>query len=211
MSNRFSTQSRKITIAFIVERDGTNCGGCSLTLGERDKILSGKGVEIDHKNGEKFDRNPTNLRLMHKACNIRAYREQVRTALKFHSTMSPEVVREREKVSRPPTTEDGYSSVKNFEVEPRFRMYCFTVVKALHDVGELKKRADIIADGAAFCGCSIQACYRYLSKLLAPTYGPLEPIRNKDEKVCVQFKYQDDYSLSVEELARKYPYEGFSV
>lgn len=198
MGKRLSKSARELALGFLLQRDGSVCQGCKKGLDR------GERIDVDHIDGNPGNNDANNLRLMHHMCNVVAYRQRVKEALNLQSG----VVQERERIPRPPRPEDGFAPNKNYIVEPIFRKWLFIVLLAATREGRKLRKEDIVRDGSAYCGASMQSVYNYLARMTAPTFGPFWLTRDATGEVTVQFKHADDIQLLVDELETKYPYEG---
>ena len=135
-----------------------------------------------------------NLRLAHHGCNAR---EGVPT--------------ESVRVDRPhaprPLERDGFSAIKNAEAEPEFRRFVFAWIKQNK---EDPPTPDFLIDnGAALVGANPVTVERWLRKMLATLYGCLDGTQtNRAGQRVVVLRDAEDYETSVEELERKYPWDG---
>ena len=208
-------EPRERTIDMLIASDDAYCRAEVCYLGRdfgRAETLAEKALErryaiwtVDHLGGATehwFDLE----RLTHWYCNNQADKQH---RSKRHSSQPSVCVEEGARAPRPPvpTRRDGYSSIKNAEAEPVFRHWVFEYL--------LKHRMDppvaetLIDNGAELVGASVATVERWLRRMTATIFGCLDGESENDagQKV-VQLKVLDDYRLTADQLAEKYPWAG---
>jgi hypothetical protein len=175
---------------FLVLRDGEHCQLCGQIPATRNNGYSGaEKLERDHIDGDPWNENPDNLRLLCKKCNL-AERNRAACAPRGDSPQ-----KEREKKEGLPTTRIArlavdYSSPSapipcqaNFLFEVDVRKW---ILQKVADNGFYSK-LDAIAAAAEIVGCSPQAVRSYLTKLTSSA-GPLQERKDMLGGWMLEFK-----------------------
>lgn len=131
------------------KQKGEYCLNCFKSPFELQSTGQDPNLVIDHKNNNNADNRLENLQLLCRSCNTK--KNHWRKAEPFERSATPEIIINR----------------KN---ENRFRNY--TLGRILDPVNNGSLEHDsLIADGAEFIGCSVQAIKNYLIKMTSPEHG----------------------------------------
>ena len=192
---RYIGPSRDLAINFLKERDGFKCRICNLDWSTCSDIERKKSITIDHINGNYLDNSTTNLRLLCRSCNVKAWKEQ---RLNISSTLSKGTYERERKII--PTEEDGYSANKAFVAEPIFRRFIISMISKAGDIP--LKHKDLLPAGAEYADINTTTAYKYLSKMKNSINGILEPTRNDKQELVIIFRNRSYYLLTIQELLK---------
>lgn len=183
MPRRWGLNTRVWAYRYLCLRDGEHCTRCS-TIPTAQNTL-----DIDHIDGDSWNSDPENLRLLCRGCNVAlaniARKDQVEL-VRFSSARKE---RERGKPSTKLVREvvdykRGSSEMQaNLLFELQFRRWALERVK---DQGGLLKKEAINA-GAEIVGCSPTTTAKYLDKLTSAA-GPLQEGRDLLGDTILVFK-----------------------
>jgi hypothetical protein len=182
---RWGTTTRIWAYRYLVERDGDQCARC-YTIPTT--LIT---LDIDHIDGNKWNNDPDNLRLLCRKCNV-ILENKARPTTRYEAPSDPVCVREREE-GKPSTRiarqlvdyRQGDSAMQaNFLFELDFRMWLLDQVR---DRGFIPQD-DAINAGAEVVGCSPSTTARYLAKLTSSA-GPLK--KQKDMLGCIVLSLRD--------------------
>lgn len=170
MPRRWGINTRLWVYRFLVIRDGELCARCyEIPTTQND-------LDIDHIDGNDWNNEPDNLRLLCRPCNVTL-------ANQARKLPSDQYVYERERkegkaqtrVSRDIVNykEGSVEMQANFLFELEFRKW---LLGKVNEAGGYSKQ-DAIASGAELVGCSPSTTERYLKKLVSRA-GPLREDRD---------------------------------
>lgn len=176
--NRFQANTRLWVYRYLVLRDGEMCARCYERPAANNGSAAKNGLEIDHIDGNPYNNDPDNLRLLCKSCNIALRNKQrppdsakcVCERERKEGKASTRVTREALDYRAP---EAPVTMQANFLYELDFRRWLLGVIQ---ERGFITKQ-DAIAAGAEVVGCSPATTERYLRKLTSSA-GVLNEVRD---------------------------------
>jgi len=213
MPRRFSANIQIWIYRYLVVRDGEQCARCFEKPGVQNSGVQnersfGQGykindslplkLEIDHIDGEPWNNDPDNLRLLCKRCNILlrnkprpAYSPKIGRERK-EGCASTRIVREVVDYSNPdaPVTMQA-----NFLFEVDARKWCLSKVA---EKGFYPKK-DTWKGMAELVGCATQTARNYLDKLTGPL-GPLREVKDMLGGIMLTWKegYEPEPSIKID-------------
>lgn len=174
MPRRYGVNTRLWVYRYLVLRDGEQCARCFETPTTQNKL------DIDHIDGDHWNHDPDNLRLLCRSCNV-ALENSARPGRS--PDLAPSAQKERERAEGKAATRvvreavdyrQGEASMQaNFLFEVDFRKW---LLEKVQDKGGFPKQ-DAINAGAEVVGCSPSTTTKYLSKLTS-SEGPLQEVRD---------------------------------
>lgn len=175
MPRRWGSNTRLWAYRYLVLRDGEHCDICTKIPTTRN------GLDIDHKDGNKNNDNPSNLRLLCRHCNVIL---ENKSRLHEMSKLEPSVRGEREREEGQPSTRLVREAVDykggSVEMQASFLFeldYREWVLLQVTQRGAVLKKEAIYA-GAELVGCSPNTTTKYLAKLTSAA-GPLQEYKDK--------------------------------
>jgi len=173
LPRRWGSNARLWAYRYLVLRDGEHCDICTKIPTTRNSL------DIDHKDGNKNNNDPQNLRLLCRHCNVIL---ENKSRLHEKGNDSPSARREREEGN--PSTRLAKEAVDykggSVEMQASFLFeldYREWVLGQVKKGGALLKKEAIFA-GAELVGCSPTTTSKYLAKLTSKA-GPLKEYRDK--------------------------------
>lgn len=177
---RWGINTRLWAYRFLVIRDTEQCSRCF-------EIPTAQNtLDIDHIDGNEWNNEPDNLRLLCRSCNVSL-------ANKARRLSSDHYVSERERKEGKASTRVGREVVSyregspemqaNFLYELDFRKWILGIIL---ENGAISK-PDAIAAGAEIVGCSPTTTARYLAKLTSSA-GPLRETRDMLKDIILVLK-----------------------
>lgn len=175
MPRRWSTNTRLWAYRYLVLRDGEMCSRCYERPATRNSGSAAQNVlEIDHIDGNPFNNDPDNLRLLCKSCNVAlGNKARFPTTRNYSPSDLCECVRERERKEGKASTritrealdfrspDSPVTMQASFLYELDFRKW---LLGRVLEKGFITKQ-DAINAGAEVVGCSPVTSARYLAKL----------------------------------------------
>ena len=165
MPRRWGINTRLWAYRYLVMRDSEQCARCY------EIPTTQNTLDIDHIDGNDWNNEPDNLRLLCRRCNVTL-------ANQLRKLPSDQYVCERERKEGKPQTrvsrdivnyKEGSTEMQaNFLFELEFRKW---LLNNINEAGGYPKQ-DAIASGAEIVGCSPSTTERYLKKLVSKA-GPL--------------------------------------
>lgn len=174
MPRRFSVNVRAWIYRFLVLRDGEQCAHCF------EIPTTQNALEVDHRDGDPWNNDPDNLRLLCKSCNV-SLGNKARVPTAQNSLPSDMSERERKEgkastrvVRQAVNYSQGEATMQaNFLFELDFRKWLLSQVQEKGFI----TRQDATEAGAELVGCSPLTTARYLAKLTSSA-GPLQEVKD---------------------------------
>ena len=197
--NRFQANVRLWVYRYLVERDGEQCARCYADFSAAKNGSAAKNsLEIDHIDGNDWNNEPENLRLLCKNCNItlRNKSRSVDSATcereRKEGKASTRVTRQAVNYADP---EAPATMQANFLYEMDFRKWLLGVIQ---EKGFTPK-ADAINAGAEVVGCSPLTASRYIAKLTS-SVGCLQEVRDTLGDAMLTWKeaYQPEPTIKID-------------
>ncbi|MBM3156460.1 MAG: HNH endonuclease [Chloroflexi bacterium] len=179
MPRRWATQTRYWVYRFLVLRDGESCQECGKSPTTRN------GLDIDHIDGNSHNNEESNLRLLHRECNVA--RENRRRPRRPSVQGERENPRTRVLKQAIPYHEGSAEMQANFLFEVDYRIWLLQFVSQF---GFITKKEAINA-GAETVGCNPTTSAKYLAKLTSLA-GPLMEKKDMLGDVVIIMKPQSN-------------------
>lgn len=198
MPRRWSFNTRLWAYRYLCLRDGEECANCHRKPTAQNKL------EIDHLDGNSWNNDPPNLRLLCKGCNVHFENLAAEERAALTRERSDRNERERGKAATQflraaVNYKDGSPEMQaNYLCEIDFREW--TLSKVVEQGSYPKKQA--IFAGAELVGCSPTTTSRYLEKLLSD-HGPLTT--QKDLLGDLQLVFKDQGISTQSEPSQESP------
>lgn len=183
MPRRWGKLAHLFAYRYLVERDGEQCARCFNTptaLKEKDPTALNT-LDIDHIDGNIYNREPDNLRLLCRRCNV-TLGNQARSNPSARNERENEDKNERERKSGNVSTRILHQTVDYKAGSPEMQVTLFAeddfrewTIARVNEGRTLK--SDITNGGAETFGVSPLTTTRWLSKLTSFT-GPLYEVRD---------------------------------
>lgn len=186
MPRRWGQNVQLWVYRYLVARDGEQCARCFTIPGAGVKNEGTVPLEIDHIDGDPWNNEPTNLRLLCKPCNITLRNHPHADSPKNvcgGESERPRAAEERgegQPATRVVRQDVDYRHAEapptmqaNFLFEIDFRSWLLKQVQERAFV----PRQDAIDAGAELVGCSPKTTERYVRKLVS-SCGPLQEVRD---------------------------------
>jgi hypothetical protein len=190
---RLGEKSRLWCYRFLALRDGERCRLCGAFPVTRNDGNVPLRLEIDHIDGDPWNWQVINLRLLCKKCNL-AERNRASCAPSGDSARYVCVQKELSEEGSPSTrvikeaVDYGRGTPEmqaNFLFEVDFRAWLLAIIKERGFV----LKADAIAAGAETVGCSPATSARYVAKLIS-SVGPLQERKDMLGGLMLEFKQE---------------------
>lgn len=188
MPRRYHTKTRHWIYNFLVLRDGDFCQECG-------KLPGGQfSLQIDHKDRNKRNDDPPNLRLLCASCNV---------SIENRSRSRTKCPREREnpitRIAKAavPYNQGSAEMQANYLFELDFRTWLLDFIASYSWI--TKKEA--VNAGAEVVGCNPTTAAKYLSKLVSLA-GPLQEERDMLNESIITSKASDNGHSKAESKRR---------
>lgn len=191
MPRRLGENSRRWVYRYLVERDGERCQLCHAPPATRNNGNVSLVLEIDHIDGDPWNWDPDNLRLLCKNDNL-AERNRASCAPRGDSAYMRKRVEGHEstRVIRQVVDCDDPAAPVTVRLNARYETLARTYALQLIAEKGYYLKVGVIAGMAEVTGCSILTAARYLAKLLGPA-GPLQ--ERKDMLGGLMLEYKPEY------------------
>jgi hypothetical protein len=188
MSRRLGEKSRLWCYRFIALRDGDRCRSCGAFPVTRNNGNVSLVLEIDHIDGDPWNWQPDNLRLLCKKCNL-AERNRASCAPRVDSAYmrKRDEGHESTRIVREVVDCDDPSAPVTVRLNARYETLARTYALQLIAEKGYRLKVEVVAGMAEVTGCSIITAARYLAKLLGPA-GPLQERKDMLGGFMLEFK-----------------------
>lgn len=166
---RWGINTRLWAYRFLVIRDGEQCARCY------EIPTTQNTLDIDHIDGNDWNNEPDNLRLLCRPCNVTLANKARVPSDQYVCEREREEGKARTRVSRDIVNykQASLEMQANFLFELDFRKWLLGKINTLGGYSKI----DAIASGAELVGCSPSTTARYLTKLTSKE-GPLKESRD---------------------------------